>query len=170
MTCTSPQNEGEYLQLANDLKDQYEVINQQRKSLKRKADALESENKKLKEDVRRFNIFWNDKKEVMNAVTHNGWVLNYASVEFKGDKEVVLAAVNQWGYALQYASMELRKDKEVVLVAVTQDGDALQYASEHLKGYKEVVKAAVTQCGWSVLRFASEQLKKEIRDLCYVEE
>lgn len=40
----------------------------------------------------------------------------------RGDKEEVLAAVRHNGYVLQYAPSSLRLTREVVLVAVTQCG------------------------------------------------
>ena len=55
---------------------------------------------------------WNNKKEVLEAVSENGDALEQASEELRADKEVVLAAVKDWGLVLEYASEELKNDPE----------------------------------------------------------
>ena len=77
---------------------------------------------------------WNDKEEVLKAVSENGYELENASDELKADREIVLAAVQNDGRALQYASEELKADREIVMAAVQNDGDAIGYASDELKG------------------------------------
>jgi hypothetical protein len=106
-------------------------------------------------------VNWNDKDEVLAAVTENGDApLEYASKELKADREVILAAVQQWGVKLYWASKELKADREVVLAAVQQSGLALQYASEELNADHAVVLAAVQQNG-DALKYASKKLKAD---------
>lgn len=58
------------------------------------------------------------KSEVLKAVRHYRWALEYASEALKADREVVMEAVQQNGDALKYASNELRVDREVVMESV----------------------------------------------------
>jgi hypothetical protein len=71
---------------------------------------------------------WNDKEQVIKAVSKDGMLLEYASDELKADREIVLAAVQNRSKGLQYvkyASEELRADPEiirkVVLAALLED-------------------------------------------------
>ena len=59
---------------------------------------------------------WNDKEQVIQAVSGNGFDLQYASDELKADRGIVLAAVQDYGPALEYASKELRADREIVRI------------------------------------------------------
>ena len=49
------------------------------------------------------------------------------------DKEQVLKAVSAYGYELKNASEELKADREIVLAAIQNDSDALKYASKELR-------------------------------------
>ena len=82
---------------------------------------------------------WNNKQQVLKAVSQSGNSLRFASEELKNDKGVVLAAVTQDGNCLRFASELLKNDKEIVLVAVNQDGYALQYASKKLQNDLELL-------------------------------
>ena len=57
---------------------------------------------------------WNDKEQVLKAVSENGFDLQYASDELKADREIVLAAVQENGYALEYADDSLKEDEDIL--------------------------------------------------------
>lgn len=90
-----------------------------------------------------------DRKEILEAVTANGELLQFVPAELKRDKEIVLAAVThpagRSGKTLSYASKSMKRDREVVLRAVTYDlsGSALKHASSSLRKDREIVKAAI---------------------------
>ena len=114
----------------------------------------------LLKEVTRLSRSLSDKKDVISAVTLDGYSLRRASEELKADKEVVMAAVKENGNVLEYASEELKADKEVVMAAVKQQGSSLKSASEELRDNKEVVMAALKCEGWA-LEYASEELKAD---------
>ena len=88
---------------------------------------------------------WNDKEQVIKAVSERGYELKKASDELKADREVVMAAVQNDGAALEYASDGLKADREIVLAAVKKSSYpcALQYASDTLRADREIVLAAI---------------------------
>ena len=47
---------------------------------------------------------WNDKEQVLKAVSEDGLLLENASDELRADREIVLPAVQEDGKALQHAS------------------------------------------------------------------
>merc|ERR1712039_112689 len=71
-----------------------------------------------------------DKEFILDAVSQNGLVLQYA--KFQDDKDVVLEAVSQNGLVLQYA-YKFQEDQDIVLAAVKKDLKALEHASDELK-------------------------------------
>ncbi len=86
---------------------------------------------------------WNDKEQVIKAVSESGYELHNASAKLRADREVVMAAVQKSGWALKYASDELRADKEIVLAAVKNNGTSLIDTSAELRQDREVISAAV---------------------------
>ena len=124
----------------------------------------------LLKEVTRLSRSLSDKKDVISAVTLDGYSLRRASEELKADKEVVMAAVKENGNVLEYASEELKADKEVVMAAVKQQGSSLKSASEELRDNKEVVMAAL-KCEGRALEYASSDLQedKDIRRLVGLE-
>tara|TARA_B100000959_G_scaffold283670_1_gene353164 strand:- start:1858 stop:2049 length:192 start_codon:yes stop_codon:yes gene_type:complete len=58
---------------------------------------------------------WNDKEQVIKAVSESGYELKNASEELKADREVVMAAIQNQGRAV---SKELRADREIMLAAI----------------------------------------------------
>lgn len=88
-----------------------------------------------------FSEFWDDEDIVNTAVQNEGLVLQYASDRLKNNKSIVLNAVRKTGIALQFASANLKADKEVVLVAVKNDPYALSEASEDLKYDDDILDA-----------------------------
>ena len=57
----------------------------------------------------------------MQAVSHNGLALQFATEELKGDRRIVMAAVSENGLALDYASKELKEDEEILLHALERN-------------------------------------------------
>jgi len=86
---------------------------------------------------------WNNKEQVIKAVSESGYELHNASAELRADREVVMAAVQKSGWALEYASDELRADKEIVLAAVKNNGTSLIHTSAELRQDREVISASV---------------------------
>jgi hypothetical protein len=81
---------------------------------------------------------WNNKEEVLAAVSNSGEALEFASDELRADKEAVLAAVKQSDKAFRYVSDELKADKDVVIAALTHKQEWLsRYSVEELL---EVIK------------------------------
>lgn len=85
------------------------------------------------------------KKQVMHAVSKNGYVLQYASAELRADKQVVMCAVRNAGYSLCYVDESLRDDKEVVMGAVMNAGYSLCYAGAMSCNDRELVLVAIEQ-------------------------
>ena len=103
---------------------------------------------------------WNDKEQVIKAVTEDGLLLENASDELRADSEIVLAAVQEDGRALKYASDEFKANREVVMAAVQRNGWALEYANDELKADREIVLAAVQRSG-TVLQYAGKELRTD---------
>lgn len=58
---------------------------------------------------------------------------NHKAIFLSSDRDEVLDAVSKDGFALEYVSEELRNDRDIVYFAVKQTRDAIQYASEELQ-------------------------------------
>ncbi len=127
---------------------------------KTKQEAIVAINKNHGFNTGEFKSFFDDKDVVLTAVAHDGYDLQYASIQLKQDREVVLAAVKQDGRALQFAAPVFRSDRELVLVAAHSDGLVLSYVSDNLKDDNEVLLAAVSNRGES-LKDASERLQND---------
>mmetsp|Transcript_95568 Transcript_95568/g.212557 ORF Transcript_95568/g.212557 Transcript_95568/m.212557 type:complete len:206 (+) Transcript_95568:111-728(+) len=103
-----------------------------------------------------------DRAIVLEAVSFNGWALQWASEHLLKDREIVLAAVKSNGLVLELASENLRNDKKLVLEAVKQNGRALKWASPKLTKDADIVMAAVLQCGHA-LAYAADELRGQQR-------
>ena len=64
----------------------------------------------------------NDRDYVLNAVSNQGSLLDFAAEKFKDDREIVLAAVNNNPEALEFASDRLKCDREIVYNSVSKVG------------------------------------------------
>ena len=142
--------------------DYYDIANTESEYILEMSKSIieDLRDKKWAEEVANSLSMWNEKKEVLEAVKDNGYILSNASEELQADKDVVMAAVKNNGSALQYASDELQADKEVVLMAVKQNAYALESASKELRADREVVLAAVNEDGFA-LQYASEELRAD---------
>ena len=76
-------------------------------------------------------------------------------------KEIMLDAVTMDGFALEYASEYLKDDIELVMAAVLVDGCALQFASERLKDNEDIVVQAISENALAY-KYASTRLKNDI--------
>ena len=56
----------------------------------------------------------------MQAVSENGFALDFATQELKGDREIVMQAVCKAGVALHFASEQLKADEEIMQRALAQ--------------------------------------------------
>ena len=79
----------------------------------------------------------------MQAVSRNGYALQYATEALKGDREIVMAAVSQNGLALQLAAEWLKGEREIVMAAVSGHGVALRFATKELKDDEEILQHAL---------------------------
>ena len=77
------------------------------------------------------------------AVKHHRWALQFADMELQRDAQVwhdiVMDAVSFNGYALEFSGDALRDDGQIVKAAVICRGRSLQYASEVLRGNRGIV-------------------------------
>ena len=89
---------------------------------------------------------------VLNAVTNQGSLLDYASDELKNDKQIVLAAINNNPEALEFASDKLKEDKEVVYNSVSKVGWTYCYAKDNLLKDKDLLRAGLKIDGQILLR------------------
>ena len=76
---------------------------------------------------------WNDKEQVLKAVSISAFELENASKKLKADREITMTAVQNYGDALQYASDELRADPKVIAAAVKQDRTGVEFALKTIK-------------------------------------
>lgn len=127
-----------------------------------------------------------DKIEALNAVSQNGYNLEYVSSDLKNDKEVILAAIEQETEALksakinidrafalqlvqvnamvlEYLSPLFQDDKKIVMTAINQDPYSFQFASPRLRGDKKIALFALNH-SWDTDQFVSEEIKKIIGD------
>ena len=100
------------------------------------------------------------KKEALEYVKKQGYLLRYLSLELKDDYDVVLTALKENSFAIEHASERLKNNKELALLAVKEYGYPLEHVSERLKNDKEVVLAAVKANG-RALEYASNELKND---------
>jgi hypothetical protein len=102
-----------------------------------------------------------DNKEIMlDAVTINSKVFQYASEHLKKDRDVVLRALKTLPYNIKYVDKSLLNDKEIVLLGLKNNGMFLQYVDEKLKNDKDVVREAFRERTNS-LQYASDALKND---------
>lgn len=100
-----------------------------------------------------------DNKEVMlDAVTINARVFQYASERLRKDRDVVSNALKKRPYNMKYVGKPLLNDKNIVLLGLKNNGMFLQYVDEALKNDKDVVREAFKARSKS-LQYASNTLK-----------
>ena len=105
-----------------------------------------------------------DRDFMMEAVSKNGFALEFASEELRSDCDLVMTAMGWSDYSLKYASEELRADGEFMMRAVRKRGaETLWHASEELRSECEFIMTAVS-IDWAALAFASEELGSD-RDI-----
>ena len=63
---------------------------------------------------------YNNRSYVLNAVSKQGALLDFADEAFKDDKEIVLAAISNNPEAVEFASDRLKSDREVVFNSVSK--------------------------------------------------
>jgi hypothetical protein len=67
------------------------------------------------------------------------------SCELKNNKRFVLNVVSNNGSILQFASESLKKDKEVVLSAITENFEAYEFASDILKSDDQIISVVLEE-------------------------
>ena len=75
------------------------------------------------------------------------------------NREYVLEAVSKQGSLLDFAAENLKNDKEVVLAAINNNPEALEFASDRLKADKEVVYSSVSKVRLDLLLCKRKSLK-----------
>ncbi len=65
------------------------------------------------------------------------------------DRQYVLENVSKEGGLLDYAGEEMKDDREIALVAVHNNPEALEYVSDRLKADREIVYDSVSEVGWT---------------------
>jgi hypothetical protein len=80
---------------------------------------------------------------VLNAVSENGSLLEFASDRLKADKTIVMAAIRITGANLQYADEKLKTDKKFVLKIIREWSYKFQYVDKKLRADKEFVIEAI---------------------------
>lgn len=91
---------------------------------------------------------WDNRIQVLAAVSRNGFNLQHASEALQDTKEIVLAAVADEGTALRFASPTLRGNRTIVLRAIERDAYAYYHASPELRNNKEVALRAGVPSPW----------------------
>jgi hypothetical protein len=104
--------------------------------------------------------FKSNRSVVLDIVSQNGMLLQYAALELQNDKELVLAAVSNSQY-LNYAFKKWKDDYDVVCASIKYSGDTLQYASERLKDDLEIVKLAIKHKKVN-LKYGSTRLRNNV--------
>ena len=65
------------------------------------------------------------------------------------NRDYVLDAVSKQGSLLDFADDSFKDDKEIVLTAIHNNPEALEFASDRLKADREVVYDSVSKVGWT---------------------
>ena len=71
-------------------------------------------------EITKIKENYNNREYVLDAVSKQGELLDFADESFKDDKEVVLAAIGSNPEALEFASGRLKSDREVVYNSVSK--------------------------------------------------
>ena len=67
-------------------------------------------------EITKIKENYNNREYVIEAVSKQGELLDFADVSFKDDKEIVLKAIENNPEALEFASDRLKDDKDVLIV------------------------------------------------------
>ena len=65
------------------------------------------------------------------------------------DRQYVLENVSKEGGLLDYAGEEMKDDREIALAAIHNNPEALEYVSDRLKADREIVYDSVSEVGWT---------------------
>ena len=76
------------------------------------------------------------------------------------NREYVLEAVSKQGELLDFAEESLKDDKEIVLAAIQSNPEALEFASERLKSNREVVYNSVSKVRLDLLLHRRKIIKR----------
>ena len=76
------------------------------------------------------------------------------------NREYVLDAVSKQGELLDFADESLKDDKEVVLRAINNNPEALEFASDRLKSDREVVYNSVSKARMDLLLYWNRIIKR----------
>ena len=102
------------------------------------------------------------KDVVLDAVSQNGFQLQYASDWLKNDKEVALAAIKNTYFATQYIGDSLKEDVDFGLAAVERNPRAYEYLSDSLRENNKIARLAVKLNSYNY-QYAPESIKKNRR-------
>lgn len=90
-------------------------------------------------EITRIKENYNNREYVLEAVSKQGALLDFADESFKDDKEIVLAAIKNNPEALEFASDRLKSDREVVYSSVSKVRmDILLYRRRVIKGQRVI--------------------------------
>ena len=84
-----------------------------------------------------------DRQYVLENVSKEGGLLDYAGEEMKDDREIALAAIHNNPEALEYVSDRLKADREIVYDSVSEVGWTYCYAKENLLNDKELLHTKI---------------------------
>ena len=93
---------------------------------------------------------------ILDAVSRNGFVIQYLSPEFRKDREIILPAIYKFNITLINVPQELRGDPEIVLTLVNKRGIDLKYASPDLKNDLLLQSYIATMCHLFLLVLSSK--------------
>ena len=86
-------------------------------------------------EITKIKENYNNREYVVEAVSKQGELLDFADVSFKDDKEIVLKAIENNPESLEFVSDRLKCDREVVYNSVSKARmDILLYRRKSIKG------------------------------------
>ncbi len=94
-------------------------------------------------EITKMKENYSNREYVLNAVSQQGELLDFAEDSFKDDKEIVLAAIASNPEALEFVSDRLKSDREVVYNSVSKAGWTYCYTGEKLLKDKELLISAL---------------------------
>ena len=80
--------------------------------------------------------------------------------ENKDNRDYVLEAVSKQGELLDFAADNLKDDKEIALAAIHNNPEALEFVSDRLKSDREVVFDSVSKARMDVLLCRRKIIKR----------
>lgn len=116
--------------------------------------------KKDPSKLKNLHEYQDDREVVMQAITINPSVFQYASERLRNDKEIALKVVAKNYEMLRFLGDELKENANVFLVAITNNYHSYRYLPESLKDNKEIMSVVISQIG-EYLKDASPRLKDD---------